>query len=187
MDFEGGVFPHVWAASFSIACNHCARPQCVPNCPVAAIKKDPQTGLVLQDQNMCIGCERCVTFCPYHAPSYIQEKMSTGKCSGCLNLAPEGSSPACVAACPLRALHFGDLDELRARFGGDDIGESTGDNGTGSDGTGEEADESTGCDGSVVVEGIKPNTLVSGFNGIPSPHLTEPSLLIRVKKEMMEL
>ena len=63
-DFEGGVFPQVWAASLSMACNHCMEPQCAQNCPVAAYSKDPETGLVLQDtwikrgtvrENICFG------------------------------------------------------------------------------------------------------------------------------------
>jgi anaerobic dimethyl sulfoxide reductase subunit B (iron-sulfur subunit) len=148
LDFEGGVFPFVWAASFSIGCNHCSAPQCLPNCPVAAIRKDEETGLVLQDPTMCIGCERCVTLCPYHAPAYIPEKMIVGKCDACISFLARGEDPACVAACSTRALRFGELDSLRERFGGDG--------------------------------------LVSTFTGIPSDELTEPSLLIRAKQEMLE-
>lgn len=119
LDFEGGVSPYVWAASFSIACNHCANPQCIPNCPVAALTKDEDTGLVLQDSSMCIGCERCVTCCPYEAPAYDAEKMIVGKCDGCIQFVTAGESPACVAACSTRALHFGDLEVLREQFGGE--------------------------------------------------------------------
>ncbi|MDR1013603.1 MAG: 4Fe-4S binding protein [Coriobacteriales bacterium] len=117
LDFEGGVFPYVWAASLSLACNHCTAPQCVPNCPVAAITKDEDVGLVLQDRTMCIGCERCVDMCPYHAPAYMPDKMIVGKCDGCFDLVAKGQAPACVAACSTRALQFGELRELRSRFG----------------------------------------------------------------------
>jgi anaerobic dimethyl sulfoxide reductase subunit B (iron-sulfur subunit) len=153
-DFEGGAFPAVWAASLSLACNHCAQPQCLPNCPVAAITKDAECGLVLQDRGMCIGCERCVSCCPYHAPSYLADKMIVGKCDGCLHLLPGEESPVCVAACPTRSLHFGELDELRARFSGEGQGDAS--------------------------------ELVSGFLGIPSPDLTTPSLLLRVRPELLQ-
>ncbi len=116
LDFEGGEFPDVWAASMSTGCNHCAHPYCEPNCPVAAIKKDDVTGLVVQDQTMCIGCERCMTLCPYHAPAYIPDKKVVGKCDGCYERVCRGEDPACVAACSTRALHFGDLEKLRTQY-----------------------------------------------------------------------
>ncbi len=83
-DFEGGTFPHVWAASLSLGCNHCDDPQCVKNCPVAAQVKQADTGLVLQDAEMCIGCKKCIAVCPYGAPSYNPENDTVRKCDGCV-------------------------------------------------------------------------------------------------------
>ena len=116
-DFEGGVFPQVWAASLSMACNHCMEPQCAQNCPVAAYSKDPETGLVLQDTWMCIGCKRCTLSCPYGAPAYNPIDDTVRKCNGCIDWLQNGLQPACVGACSTRALQFGDIDELRSRFG----------------------------------------------------------------------
>lgn len=110
-DFEGGVFPKLWAASLSMGCNHCNDPQCVANCPVAAQKKQAETGLVLQDINMCIGCKKCVFACPYGAPSYNPENDTVRKCDGCIVLTTAGFQPACVAACSTRALKFGDRQQ----------------------------------------------------------------------------
>lgn len=117
VDFEGGEFPDVWAASLSMSCNHCADPQCAKNCPVAAYSKDPQTGLVLQDTEMCIGCKKCTMSCPYEAPAYNPVDDTVRKCNGCIDWLAHGMQPACVAACSTRALQFGDIDELRERHG----------------------------------------------------------------------
>jgi anaerobic dimethyl sulfoxide reductase subunit B (iron-sulfur subunit) len=35
----------------------------------------------------------------------------------CYDAVDAGEAPACVAACPSRALNFGELDELRAKYG----------------------------------------------------------------------
>lgn len=121
LELEGGVFPDVWAASLSLACNHCADPLCLPNCPVAAISKDPESGLVWQNSDICIGCERCVESCPYHAPAYIPDAMIVGKCDGCRDLVSEGKQPVCVAACSTRALQFGDIEALRTAHGSEEL------------------------------------------------------------------
>ena len=40
------------------------------------------------------------------------------KCDGCADRVAAGRSPICVEACPLRALEFGDIEELRAKHEG---------------------------------------------------------------------
>ena len=57
--------------------------------------------------------------CPYGHPKYFPEKGVSGKCDGCYGIRANGSQPACVAGCPNRALDFGDVDELRAKYGDD--------------------------------------------------------------------
>ena len=57
--------------------------------------------------------------CPYGHPKFFPEQGVSGKCDGCYGLRQSGGEPACVAGCPNRALKFGDVDELRAEFGGD--------------------------------------------------------------------
>lgn len=84
------------------------------NCPVAAQVKQADTGLVLQDAEMCIGCKKCIAVCPYGAPSYNPENDTVRKCDGCVALAGAGFQPACVAACSTRALRFGDLEQWDA-------------------------------------------------------------------------
>ncbi len=48
----------------------------------------------------------------------------SGKCDGCYGIREAGGQPACVAGCPNRALDFGDMDELRAKYG-NDLGDGT--------------------------------------------------------------
>lgn len=106
----------VYAYNISIACNHCERPICIEVCPTKAIYKRPD-GIVLIDQKKCIGCRYCAWACPYGALLYDPDRGYMTKCDFCVDELEQGLPPACVAACPLRALDFGELSELVARHG----------------------------------------------------------------------
>ena len=114
---EGGSYPDVWAASISLACNHCATPACFAVCPVGAITKDEETGLVSIDPEECTGCQSCVSACPYGAPVHVPDKQKVGKCDGCMSKVAEGEKPACAAACYTRCLDFGKIEELEEKYG----------------------------------------------------------------------
>ncbi len=113
-----GSFPEVKCFSYSTSCNHCEDPICLKNCPVGAIYK-AEDGTVIQDQSLCIGCRMCVMSCPYGHPQFIEELGAAGKCDGCYGLRQQGNNPACVAGCPSRALDFGEIEELKAKYGSD--------------------------------------------------------------------
>ena len=116
--YSVGKFPAVKTYSYSASCNHCENPACVANCPVGAMYK-AEDGTVLHDKELCIGCQTCVNVCPYQAPQFIAAENKVTKCDACAYLRAKGMNPACVDACPSRALDFGDLDELRAKYGDD--------------------------------------------------------------------
>lgn len=116
-DFEGGTFPNVWGFYLSLGCNHCAEPKCEENCPTGSIFKRDKDGLVVQDREKCIGCKMCLWSCPYERPQYLEEIGKAGKCDGCADLVDQGLNPVCVDSCPMRAIEFGDIEELRAKYG----------------------------------------------------------------------
>lgn len=117
---DGAVVSTAFAYHVSVACNHCQNPACVEACPTGAMKKDPETGLVSNDLEVCIGCGACALACPYGAPVIDSEAMKSLKCDGCAARLAEGKNPVCVDACPLRALEFGPIDELIAAHPGCD-------------------------------------------------------------------
>lgn len=117
--YEAGAYPDARMYHTSIGCNHCEDPACVANCPTGAMHKDPETGVVLHDDSVCIGCRSCMMACPYGAPQFDEASAQIVKCDSCKALRDAGHNPVCVDACLMRALDFGDLDELRAKYGSD--------------------------------------------------------------------
>ena len=102
----------------SIACNHCENPACVKVCPTKAhAKLDDKGGLVLIDPAKCIGCGMCAKACPYGAPVLDEKAHKMTKCDACVDRVVKGELPVCVAACPQRALDFGYVDDLKAKYG----------------------------------------------------------------------
>lgn len=114
---EAGSYPSVRYYSISDSCNHCSMPACFAVCPESAISKDDETGLVLIDEELCTGCKLCIEACPYKEPVFIESTGKVFKCDSCLSLRNKGEQAACVACCPQRALDFGDLEDLKAKYG----------------------------------------------------------------------
>lgn len=116
--FETGSYPNAALYHYSSACNHCESPACVANCPTAAMSC-ADDGTVQHDDGLCIGCETCVKSCPYGVPVLLGDKGVTGKCDACKALRDQGMNPACVDACTMRCLDFGEVEELKAKYGAD--------------------------------------------------------------------
>jgi anaerobic dimethyl sulfoxide reductase subunit B (iron-sulfur subunit) len=106
----------VFAYSMSISCNHCEQPACAEACPTGAMSKAPG-GVVSVDSSKCIGCRYCEWACPYGAPQYDDKAGKMTKCDFCSDLLAKGENPVCVDSCVMRALKFGELEELRAKYG----------------------------------------------------------------------
>jgi len=116
-DREGDAWvPDVFAFNLSLACNHCDAPICVEVCPTGAMRRRDD-GIVLVDPDTCIGCRYCAWACPYGAPQFDDASGRMTKCTFCADHLDLGLPPACVAACPMRALEFGERSELEARHG----------------------------------------------------------------------
>lgn len=101
----------------SITCNHCDNPACVASCPTASMQKNEETGIVDNNKETCIGCMTCEKVCPYGHPVQLADGLSH-KCILCSEENEEGTpNPVCAKACPVRAIEFGMIDELREKYG----------------------------------------------------------------------
>ena len=102
-----GDYPAITCSTLSISCMHCVNPACIESCPTGAIAKRQSDGLVLVDQDLCIGCQACLPACPYHVPQFGTDgKMQ--KCDMCIGKSADGnkfqSAPPCARTCPTQAL-----------------------------------------------------------------------------------
>jgi len=87
-------------------------------------------GLVMMDQDRCIGCRNCIAQCPYgarsfnwseppHTPQELSHKYSmeegwphrkgvVEKCDFCPEMLRAGRLTACAEGCPMGAIYCGD-------------------------------------------------------------------------------
>ncbi|HTA66068.1 MAG TPA: 4Fe-4S dicluster domain-containing protein [Xanthomonadaceae bacterium] len=106
---------------FPRSCLHCEQPACVTVCPTGASYKRADDGIVLVDEDKCIGCKLCSWACPYGAREYSAVEGVMKKCTLCVDriynehLDETERQPACVQACPTRARHFGDLGDPESK------------------------------------------------------------------------
>ena len=106
---------------FPRSCLHCETPACVTVCPTGASYKRASDGIVLVDEDKCIGCKLCSWACPYGAREYSEVEGVMKKCTLCVdriyneNLPESEREPACVQVCPTRARHFGDLGDPESK------------------------------------------------------------------------
>lgn len=91
-------------------CNHCENPPCIPVCPVQATYQRDD-GIVVVDNNRCVGCAYCVQACPYDARFINSETNTADKCTFCVHRLEAGLLPACVETCVGGARIFGDLKD----------------------------------------------------------------------------
>ncbi len=108
------------------SCMHCVDPGCVSACPVTALSRHEQTGIVTYDADACIGCRTCMTGCPYNVPQFDYNNPfgEIHKCQMCNQAGVEridnGMITGCAEACPTGATLFGSrealLEEARRRM-----------------------------------------------------------------------
>lgn len=152
---NGKPFPDNRTVFIPISCQHCGHhPPCVAVCPQNAVDVNPETGVVSQIPERCLGCRYCMVACPFHARYFnwfdpewpqgmeaalnpdvsVRMRGVVEKCNLCHSrwqaakakaaaagrraLDPADYVPACVGACPERAITFGDLDDRASEVAG---------------------------------------------------------------------
>ena len=104
--------------SYPNKCRHCDPAPCMSVCPTGAISRDRDMDLVSVDSDKCIACAMCAMVCPFDVitfyPSHeaMLDKPVAIKCDHCVDRQKKGEIPACVEACKVGALLFGDINEL---------------------------------------------------------------------------
>lgn len=107
-------------SSFPNRCRHCNPAPCEQVCPTGAIARDSVEDLVIIDIHKCITCAMCAMVCPFDAVTFfpqadgMPQRIVATKCDGCIERINNGVQPACVEACKVNALVYGELNELTA-------------------------------------------------------------------------
>jgi molybdopterin-containing oxidoreductase family iron-sulfur binding subunit len=134
-----GVYPNVNRVYIPTLCNHCENAPCEKVCPSGATYTR-EDGIVMVDNDKCIGCNSCAVACPYDQRSVITadsleeglfgdgqltpfeeqgyDRFTPGtvtKCDFCSGRVDAGLEPACVVTCPTDARIFGDLDDPESK------------------------------------------------------------------------
>jgi formate dehydrogenase iron-sulfur subunit len=108
-EIEGGEFPHTRRLHLSMSCNHCLEPACLIGCPTDAYVK-LSNGVVAHQADECIGCQYCTWNCPYSVPVFQPDRRIVTKCDMCRPRLDAGLEPACVGACPTKAISVEKVD-----------------------------------------------------------------------------
>ncbi|MBW2397533.1 MAG: respiratory nitrate reductase subunit beta [Deltaproteobacteria bacterium] len=106
-----GDWPNPYYINLPRKCNHCSKPPCVDACPRGAIYKRESDGIVLIDQERCVGHRVCIEACPYKAIYWNPVTQKSEKCIECFPRVDQGIAPACNRQCVGRARHYGYLDD----------------------------------------------------------------------------
>lgn len=93
-------YPELGNLTIPVICQNCLEPPCMEVCPAQAISQEEETGAVLIDENLCVGCKMCIMACPIGGPWVDVKTLKVMKCDLC-----EGD-PQCVKNCGFEALQF---------------------------------------------------------------------------------
>ena len=135
LSYDYGTYPNNKRVYIPTICNQCEDAPCQTVCPSSATYTR-EDGIVMIDQDKCIGCSSCAVACPYDMRTMLTQEMfdqglfgtgeltpfekdgyerytpgAAAKCDFCSQRVDAGLKPACVVTCPTNARLFGDLDD----------------------------------------------------------------------------
>jgi carbon-monoxide dehydrogenase iron sulfur subunit len=87
-----------------MVCQQCVDPACEKACPVSAINRNPTTGAMETDRDICIGCRTCVIACPFGGTSADPREGTVIRCDLCQG------EPKCAEVCPYGAIVYVEED-----------------------------------------------------------------------------
>ena len=105
---EKGDYPDVTRIHAHALCNSCDNAPCATFCPISASYRRLD-GIIDVNPHMCFGCKICMVSCPYGVRYLHPTRKMVEKCNWCIHLIEKGLDPACVSACPTKAMVFGDI------------------------------------------------------------------------------
>ncbi len=88
------------ASAISIACQLCEAAPCVAACPRSALSVRSEDGTIALEKALCTGCGWCIEACDFGAIALEPGSKSVVICDLCRDI----REPACVEACPKKAL-----------------------------------------------------------------------------------
>ncbi|MBN2061895.1 MAG: 4Fe-4S dicluster domain-containing protein [Deltaproteobacteria bacterium] len=112
--YEEGEYPSARILFISTSCFHCGDAPCLMVCPTGAIFRIDENGIIVINRDLCIGCHSCELACPFGAPKFAEDRKMV-KCDMCSIRMEHHMAPACVRACPSRAIDVGSLEEISRR------------------------------------------------------------------------
>jgi len=96
-------------------CVHCGNPPCISACSSDAITKRAD-GIVIIDQEKCIGCRKCIEACPFNAPQYDPRTKTVNMCNLCYPRLERGLPTSCELSCPARVIYVGETNEITSKI-----------------------------------------------------------------------
>ena len=106
-------------SAFPNKCRHCSPAPCQMACPTTAITRSPDfPEVVFLNQQKCIACGMCAIVCPFDVITYYASASAPSrqavaiKCDHCIDRQRQGAGPACVEACKVNALEWGEINDL---------------------------------------------------------------------------
>ena len=131
-EYVSGTFPNLAITNLPTACMQCENAPCLAVCPTGATTKG-EDGVIIVDDEVCIGCGMCIQACPYGARTIVKDIISNHgadgpttheakhqaklkanvarKCEFCSDRRARNEEPLCVKTCVANARTFGDLDD----------------------------------------------------------------------------